>query len=102
METPQTERGGVPAPEQIDAPVVAYTTRWCGYCHMALRLLRKRGIAFEEIGVDGNPAARQWLLQTTGRHTVPQIFVRGQGIGGYTDLSALDSSGELARMLEAT
>jgi glutaredoxin 3 len=91
----------VPTPTEVDAPVVAYTTRWCGYCQLALRLLRKRGIAFQEIGVDGNAAARKWLLETTGRHTVPQIFVRGQSIGGYTDLSALDGSGELARMLDS-
>jgi len=95
------ERGGVPAPGDVAAPVVLYTTRWCGYCHLALRLLKKRGVAFEEIAVDGNGPARQWLQGATGRHTVPQIFVHGQSIGGYTDLAALDASGELTTLLAA-
>jgi glutaredoxin 3 len=97
----RAERGDVPAPGELAVPIVAYTTRWCGYCHLALRLLKKRGIAFEEVPVDGNTAARQWLVQQTGRHTVPQIFVRGRSIGGYTDLAALDDSGELSRLLAA-
>ncbi len=95
----RADRGDVPAPSEITAPVVAYTTRWCGYCHLALRLLKKRNIEFEQIDVDGNTAARRWLVQETGRHTVPQIFVHGRSIGGYTDLAALDDSGELARLL---
>lgn len=92
-------RGGVPQPADLQVPVVLYTTKWCGYCHMALRMLKKRGTLFQEIQVDGNGEARQWLRQTTGRTTVPQIFVHGRSIGGYTDMAELDESGELDRML---
>jgi glutaredoxin 3 len=95
----RVQRGGVPSPGDLPVAVVLYTTKWCGYCHLALRMLKKRGIAFEEIGVDGNGDAREWLRSTTGRTTVPQIFVHGRSIGGYTDLAALDESGELERLL---
>jgi glutaredoxin 3 len=37
--------------------------------------LKSRGIPFEEIDVTGDPAARAWLVQATGRRTVPQIFI---------------------------
>ena len=72
-----------------------YTRAWCGYCTAAVRLLRDRGIAFEEIDVTGDPASRRWLVETTGSSTVPQIFIGGKPIGGYTDLRALDRRGEL-------
>jgi len=81
------------------ATVRIYTRAWCGYCTAALSLLRRKGVAFDEIDVGGKPEMRRWLVQTTGRTTVPQIFINGTPIGGYTDLRALDERGELDRML---
>jgi glutaredoxin 3 len=82
--------------------VTIYTTRICAYCFAAKRLLSARKIAYEEIDVSGDQDKRQWLVQVTGgRKTVPQIFIRGQSIGGYEELKALDQSGQLAPMLQA-
>lgn len=75
-----------------------YTTDWCGYCHRAKALLEKRGLEFEEIHMDGDPAFRAKLLDLTGRWTVPQIFVDGRPIGGYMELWALDRDGELEKL----
>jgi glutaredoxin 3 len=80
--------------------VTIYTTRVCPYCVAAKRLLTARGVPFVEVDVSSDPAKRQWLVETTGRRTVPQIFIGGEGIGGYDDLSALDQSGRLRAMLE--
>jgi glutaredoxin 3 len=91
---------GLPRPADHDAPVVLYTTPWCGFCRAALGLLRARGIEHVEVDVLGNHAARDWLAAVSGQTTVPQVFVRGRSIGGYTELSALDRSGELQRLLE--
>jgi glutaredoxin 3 len=85
----------------MPASVVMYTTPFCGYCIVAKRLLSKRGIAFEEVDVAGDDAKRAWLVQVTGRRTVPQIFIRGEPIGGYEELAALDRSGALAEKLGA-
>lgn len=82
-------------------PVRVYTTRICGYCFAAKRLLSKKGVPFEEIDVSDDPAARQWLVETSGQRTVPQIFVGDRAVGGYTDLRALDLSGELDALLAA-
>jgi glutaredoxin 3 len=72
-----------------------YTKSYCSYCHAAKNLLAKRGLDFEEIPVLGNPAAEQEMRQLTGRTTVPQIFIDGKPIGGYTELVQLDMDGEL-------
>jgi glutaredoxin 3 len=81
--------------------VTMYTTRTCPYCVAAKRLLSSRGIAFEEVDVSGDRDKRAWLVDTTGRRTVPQIFILGRPIGGYEELAELDRSGELRTMLAA-
>lgn len=79
--------------------VLVYRTSSCPYCVAAARLLAKRGYAFEEISLDGKAAERAELEARTNWRTVPQIFVGDTFVGGYTDLAALDASGELARLM---
>lgn len=88
-----------PLPGEFTAPVVVYLTEWCPYCRMAKRLLDARGIRYASVDVEGNAAARTWLRNASGQATVPQVFVKGKSVGGYTELSALEHSGELARLL---
>ena len=77
-------------------PVRVYTTSYCAFCRRAKELLRKREIAFEGIDVTADADTRRWLVETTGRRTVPQIFVGEEAIGGYEELQALDERGLLA------
>ena len=77
------------------ARVKLYTTRWCGYCVRAKALLEQRGIPYEEISLDDDPAFRQTVYDLTGRWTVPQIFIDGEHIGGSDELVALDRAGKL-------
>ncbi len=79
--------------------VKIYTTRICPYCFAAKRLLAARGISYEEIDVSGDERARAWLVEATGRRTVPQIFFGDEPIGGYDELAALDRAGQLATKL---
>ena len=72
-----------------------YSTTWCGYCIRAKALLERRGLEYEEIVMDDDPAFRQKLLEMTGRWTVPQIFIDDVPIGGYTELWCLDRDGRL-------
>lgn len=86
----------------MPANVKIYTRQWCGYCTAAERLLKAKGIAFENIDCTNDPEKRRWLVEVTGRTTVPQIFIDGQAIGGYDDMRALDQSGKLATLLAGT
>jgi glutaredoxin 3 len=79
----------------MPADVTIYTTRICGYCIAAKRLLAARGIPYEEIDVTGNDEKRAWLVQATGRRKVPQIFIGTEAIGGYEELAAMDRAGRL-------
>ncbi|MCC7070388.1 MAG: glutaredoxin 3 [Deltaproteobacteria bacterium] len=74
-------------------PITIYTTTYCPYCVKAKQLLAGNGFAFTEVDVTEDPAARAWLVATTGRRTVPQLFVDQQSIGGCDDLEALIKRG---------
>jgi glutaredoxin 3 len=78
-----------------------YTTRWCGYCVRAKALLKQRGLEYEEIALDDDPAFRQKVFDATGGWTVPQILIDGTPIGGYVELWQLDRSGRLDELLAA-
>ncbi|MEZ4452900.1 MAG: glutaredoxin [Nannocystaceae bacterium] len=84
-----------PHPEEIDAAVVAYVTSYCGFCRAAERLLDDLGIEYVAVDVTRDFEARRWLEDRTGQSTVPQIFIRGESVGGYTDIAALHRRGEL-------
>jgi glutaredoxin 3 len=82
------------------ARVVVYSTDYCPYCTRAKQLLAKKGVSFEEVRVDDRPDLRQWLQQVTRQRTVPQVFVNGRPLGGFTDIAALDQKGRLDPLLE--
>jgi glutaredoxin 3 len=80
-----------------------YTTFFCPFCSRAKNLLKKKGVEFTEIGVDGDPTLRQQMTERSGGgYTVPQIFIDGKAIGGSDELVALEMSGELDRLLQGT
>jgi glutaredoxin 3 len=81
--------------------VVVYSTRWCGYCVRAKALLDARGIPYEEVLLDDDPAFRRRLMDLTGNWTVPQILADDEPIGGYTELWRLDREGRLEERLAA-
>jgi glutaredoxin 3 len=80
-------------------PVKIYTTPYCPFCVRAKRLLAKKQINYVEIDVSGDDEARDKLARTTGRQTVPQIFIGDHHVGGSDDLHALEAAGELDPLL---
>jgi glutaredoxin 3 len=82
--------------------VKMYTTAVCPYCVRAKQVLKAKGVEkIEEIRIDTDPAARDHMMQITGRRTVPQIFIGTMHVGGCDDLIALDGKGELIPLLQA-
>ena len=79
--------------------VVIYTRPFCGFCAEALRLLREKEVAFEEIEAGFDPALRAEMMQRSGRTTFPQIFIGERHVGGCDDLLALERAGKLDPLL---
>jgi glutaredoxin 3 len=79
--------------------VTIYTRSQCLYCSHAKALLDSRQIPYEERDVTQNPAELAEMLRRTGGRAFPQIVIANQVIGGYDDLRALDSQGQLFPLL---
>jgi glutaredoxin/ubiquinone/menaquinone biosynthesis C-methylase UbiE len=84
--------------------VTIYTLAGCRYCWRAKRLLRRRGVRFEEISTSGKwsaatAARRVELDQRFGRTKFPQILIGERHIGGWRELIALERSGRLDDLL---
>src|SRR6478735_4726782 len=72
----------------------------CGNSDRALRALRDAGAPVTGVDVLADPAIRQELAELSGWPTIPQIFVKGELIGGADITQELAESGELTRVLE--
>jgi glutaredoxin 3 len=87
-------------PERIKANVEIYTWATCPFCIRAKLLLWWKGVNFTEYKIDGNNEARDNMAQrSSGRRTVPQIFVNDRHLGGCDDLYELDGRGQLDGLL---
>lgn len=84
----------------MSVDVVMYSTTFCPYCERARALLNRKGVAFREIKVDEDPSQREVMLRkSSGRRTVPQIFIGEHHVGGFDDMNALDRAGALDPLL---
>ena len=72
----------------------------CGNSDRALRALREAGAPVTAVDVLPDPAIRQELSAVSGWPTIPQVFVKGELIGGADITQELAESGELRQILE--
>src|SRR2546421_11520358 len=73
----------------------------CGNSERALRALREAGAPVTAVDILPNPAIRQELTAISGWPTIPQVFVKGELIGGADIVEELAATGELERKLGA-
>jgi thioredoxin reductase (NADPH) len=66
---------------------------------MAKQLLQSKGVVWTEINIESGPGLRDEMIQRSGRMTVPQIFIDETHVGGFDDLSAMESAGELDSLI---
>jgi glutaredoxin 3 len=76
-----------------------YSKNRCPFCDQAKALLTNKGIAFEEIKIDENDDARDFVV-SKGHRTVPQIYLNGNLFvdGGFQGLSKLSTDEINARL----
>jgi monothiol glutaredoxin len=72
----------------------------CGNSHRALQALHSAGAPITTVDVLPDPRIRQELSSISGWPTIPQVFVKGELIGGADITEELEASGELERKLE--
>src|SRR5438034_489231 len=72
----------------------------CGNSDRALRALRAAGAPVTAVDILPDPSIRQELSSLSGWPTIPQVFVKGELIGGADIVEELAASGELEQKLE--
>ncbi len=80
--------------------ITIYTIPTCPYCMRAKSLFDSLGINFEEVDVSINQAKRQEIIERYNWLTVPAIFIGDELVGGFDDVSAMHSLGELLEKLQ--
>jgi monothiol glutaredoxin len=71
----------------------------CGNSDRALRALREAGAPVTAVNILPDPAIRQELQELSGWPTIPQVFVKGELVGGADITQELAESGELEKVL---
>jgi glutaredoxin 3 len=90
-----------------DNKIVIFSKTSCGYCDMAKELFKTIGASYQTVELDMSQSCPsndclslvKALITRTGMRTVPQIFINGKIVGGYTEVAALHEQGKLKEML---
>jgi glutaredoxin 3 len=84
----------------LSNPIITiYSTAICPYCVAAKNFLKSKGLSWNEIRIDTDPAEREKMVAKARRTSVPQIFVGDTHVGGYDDMMALHRAGKLEALL---
>ena len=72
----------------------------CGNSHRALEALRAAGAPVTAVDILPDPAFREELSALSGWPTIPQVFVKGELVGGADIVEELSATGELEQKLK--
>ncbi|RKP13686.1 glutaredoxin [Piptocephalis cylindrospora] len=85
-------------------PVTIFSKTTCGYCMQAKSTLEYEHIKYKAIELDQmveeGREIQEGLKSMTGQSTVPNIFIRGRHLGGFSDLERAEDTGKLSQWLE--
>lgn len=72
----------------------------CGFSATVANILQNMGIQFKDVDVLADEAVRQGIKDFTNWPTVPQLYIKGEFIGGCDIIRELYQSGELKQIFE--
>ncbi len=80
--------------------VIIYTKSICPYCVKAKALLDRKNCKYQEINIENDESLRsEMMLKSSGRKTVPQIFIGDYHVGGCDDLYELEQNNKLDNLI---
>jgi len=72
----------------------------CGFSSRAVAILDRLGVPFETVDVLQDPEIRQGIKEFSDWPTVPQLYVKGEFVGGSDIMMEMFESGELQQLLD--
>jgi monothiol glutaredoxin len=73
----------------------------CGFSAMTVQILSHMGVKFKGINVLEDPALRQGIKEFANWPTIPQLYVKGEFIGGCDIVREMYESGELEELMKS-
>lgn len=74
----------------------------CGFSQVTAEILRRMGKPFQSYDVLQDPELREGIKQFSDWPTIPQLYVRGEFVGGCDIIRSMYESGELEKMIGAS
>ncbi len=72
----------------------------CGFSSKAIAILDHLGVAYETVDVLQDPEVRQGIKAFSDWPTIPQLYVKGEFIGGSDIMMEMYEAGELAELMD--
>ncbi|OFW79930.1 MAG: monothiol glutaredoxin, Grx4 family [Alphaproteobacteria bacterium RIFCSPLOWO2_01_FULL_40_26] len=72
----------------------------CGFSAMVVKILKNIGVDFVDINVLATPEIRQGIKDFSDWPTIPQLYIKGEFVGGCDIVKEMSQSGELQQFLE--
>jgi monothiol glutaredoxin len=72
----------------------------CGFSAMVVGILQSLGVEFKDVNVLEDPELRQGIKDYTDWPTIPQLYIKGEFIGGCDIVREMHENGELSRVLK--
>ncbi len=91
--------------EVADTPVVLYMKGspvfpQCGFSAAVVQILSHLGVKFKGVDVLSDPGIRQGIKEFSSWPTIPQLYVKGEFVGGCDIIREMFETGELQQVLE--
>src|ERR1700687_3879225 len=71
----------------------------CGFSAQVIGILKETGVPFETVNVLSDPAIRDGIKEYSSWPTIPQLYIKGQFVGGGDIVKDMYASGELKKLL---
>ncbi|GLD96262.1 hypothetical protein PINS_up004945 [Pythium insidiosum] len=71
----------------------------CGFSMQVVRILHAQGVSFDSVNVLDHPEIREGVKEYSQWPTIPQLYVKGEFIGGCDIVTDMHKSGELSDLL---
>ena len=71
----------------------------CGFSSRAIAILDHLGVAYETVDVLQDPEVRQGIKEYSDWPTIPQLYVKGEFVGGSDIMMEMFEAGELQQLL---
>ncbi len=87
--------------EVAENNILIYMQGFCGFSKRAVALLDSYAVPYKAIDLRDDVEKRETLKEVTSWPTIPQVFIKGEFLGGCDDIHELHSAGELKRKINA-